>query len=205
MDKLFFFFDKLLSVTPGGIYGILSVLIAFIGDCIAIILFPGYSIFLYDVSYLARGPGGLIFNLSLMLSGLTAIPFNIYLGRIVSSERIDEKRKKRAVTISIISSISLSLLGFFPISINNLIVIIIHVLLAILLFIGAAISCLLFGYFFLRNSKFKKMHAYMSFIVAGLIVFYISVRWSFLEWLAVFGIMLWVCFISIFTLIKKYL
>jgi len=204
MIKLKNVFDKLLTIAPGGIYGILSVLIAIIGDSIAIILFPGYSLFLYDVSYLARGAGGLIFNLSLILSGLTAIPFNLYLGRIVSSEKVDEKTKKRAVIISIISCISLSLLGFFPISINHLMVIIIHVLLAILLFVGAAISCLHFGYFFLRNSNFKKTQAYMSFIIAGLIIFYISVRWSFVEWLAVFGIMLWVCFISIFTLIKRF-
>jgi len=39
------FIDKLLSLIPGGVFGLLSVIIILIGDFIAFAYFPGYSIF----------------------------------------------------------------------------------------------------------------------------------------------------------------
>jgi len=189
---------------PGGLYGILSVGINLLGSLIAFLLFPGYSIFQFNISHLALSPGGLYFNLGLIISGFLAIPFNINLGKVVSGERINEKIKDMVVKISILDSITLSLIGVFPAYPGNLIILIIHGLLALIFFICTTIIFVIYGYFFFKSSKFLKVQAYSSLIVAGALCIYMAIRWSILEWIAFFGIMISVLSTSIFLLYKKY-
>lgn len=198
------FILKFFNVIPGGFYGILSVVISLLGDLIALFLFPEYSMIHYDISYLALGPGGAIFNVGLIFSGILAIPFNLYLGKAIKGKGVNENYRKKMVILSIIASISLSLIGVFPAYPENIFLLVMHGLMALIFFLSTTIVFILYGYFFLRNSKFSKIHAYMSFIVAGIIVLYIIITLSILEWIAMFGIMIGVSFISIYTMYKGF-
>ena len=71
MDKM----DQLLKIIPGGVFGIISVVIVLSGDIISIVLFPGgYSFFENMISELGGGPYGIFFNLGLVISGIVSIP-----------------------------------------------------------------------------------------------------------------------------------
>ena len=197
-------FDKILEFTPGGFFGLFSVACAMLGTSTATILFPTYSVLKYNVSYLANGPGGMFFNIGLIFSGLIAIVFYIYLGRILKNHQGNNSIRKRAVLVAIISNFAIFLIGIFPAYSGNISFLIIHAILAVIVFFGTAISSLLFGILFKKNSKFLKIQAYFSFFLAILISFYVIVRWSIIEWMSVTFLMVWLSFISIYTLYKKY-
>lgn len=189
---------------PGGLFGLFSIGVMLLGNIIAIFTFPGYSMLKYNVSHLALSSGGIYFNLSFILSGLFAIPFNINLGKAVNGQKVNNNIKKIVIHISIIDSVSLSLIGVFPAYPENLVVLTIHGLLALIFFVCTSITFLLYGYIFLKSVKFSRLQAYLSFIVAGLLFIYIALRLSILEWISFFGIMIAVFFTSIVLIYKKY-
>jgi hypothetical protein len=203
MGYIFRLIEKILYVVPGGIFGLASVFFALSGILIAFFSFPGFSILLYDVSYLAIGPLGLFFDLGLIFSGILAIPFNFYMIIVIEDKKIKPRLKKYALSLSIMSSITLSLIGFFPVLIENIIILFIHGILALLTFLGVTIYCILFGYFFIINEKFSNFHAILSFFVSGIFIFYFTNRWSLIEWIGILSIMIWITYNSITTLIKK--
>ena len=118
MKKLDKIADRFLELASGSIYGIISMTIGAGAILVSLLLYPGYSIITQFVSWLGIGPGlaGPIFNIGLILAGVIAIPFFISLGRILKQEENGNPRlKKRAVIISIIACLSLSLVGCFPV------------------------------------------------------------------------------------------
>jgi hypothetical membrane protein len=203
MEKLFQFIKRILKVIPGGIFGLLSVLFALKGILISLFTFPGYNLLFYDVSYLAVGPKGLIFDLGLIISGVIVIPFDFYMYSIVGNKEISFRLKKVALLLSVISSLTLSLIGFFPVLYDNIIILVIHGILALITFVGITIYCFLYGLFFLKNSRFSLLHPILSFSVSGIFLFYFTNRWSIVEWIGVGSIMIWIIFNAIFTLFKK--
>lgn len=108
--------DKLLKLIPGGYYGLLSMSIGIIFTFLSYLSVPGYSMFESFISVLGISPGlaAPLFNIGLILTGITVIPFLVYLGRSLIQEKINEKIKKIATKISIIGAVSLSLVGCFP-------------------------------------------------------------------------------------------
>lgn len=126
MEKLNNFFDKLFKIVPGGIFGLLSISIGISIDIIGLII-SGYSIYTHSVSSLGIVPVvGMIFNIGLFFSGITAVIFNIYLGKIISREFVNEKAIKITVAISVVSSFSLSLVGVFPLSQESETILVLH-------------------------------------------------------------------------------
>ncbi|MFX0186963.1 MAG: hypothetical protein ACFE8A_04410 [Candidatus Hodarchaeota archaeon] len=202
IEKLNKFVDKLLKI-PGGIYGLLSTCFGSLFVFLSYSNFPGYDMINNDVSVLGIGPGlaAIFFAIGLILIGVFAIPFVIFLGRILQQENENKKLTKRAVKISITSCIALSLIAFFPVI--NLVMIVIHAMLAVIFFVGECLSLIYFSLIMLRENKFSKMHAYFGFITAGLIIFYIAVRWSIVEWIVFFVLGAWTIEISIYTLYKR--
>ena len=89
MDIINDFTEKLLNFMPGGVYGILSMVIGIIGDILAILYYPGYNMIDNMVSDLSRGIGSIFFNFGLIFSGLVAIPFYLHLGRILKTEIVN--------------------------------------------------------------------------------------------------------------------
>jgi len=200
IEKLNKFVEKLLKI-PGGVYGLLSVSLGAIFIFLSYLNFPGYDMINNDVSVLGIGPGlaPLFFFISLILAGMFAIPFYIFLVRFLREK--NEKLTKRAVKLSIIACIALSMIAFFPVI--NLVIGVIHATLAGVYFVCKCLSLIFFSLIMLRENNFSKIHAYFGFIAAGLIVFYIIVRWSIVEWIVFFAIGAWTIDISIFTLYEK--
>lgn len=192
------------NIIPKGLFGLLSVLISITGDFIALLMFPEYSMFQYDISYLAIGPGGIFFNIGLIFSGLMAIPFNIYLGKVVSGNNVNESIRKKTVIISIVACIAISLVGSFPVHLENQVILIIHAFLAFVFFLSTTIVFILYGYLFIKNEKFSKAQAYISFVIAGILIIYMIFRSSILEWISMFGIMLGIILIALYTLYKRF-
>jgi hypothetical protein len=157
-----------------------------------------------DISVLGIGPGlsAPLFNNGLKIIGISALPFFIYFGRILRQEADDTKFIKRAVKLSIVGCISLSLIGFFPVV--NRTMGIIHAGLALIFFLCSIINLIYFSITILKDQRFIKIHAYFGFTIAGLIVFYIAVRWSIVEWIVFFALGFWIVDNSVYTLYKKF-
>ena len=107
MEKLNRFIDIILKV-PGGVYGLLSVFLGALFIFLSYLNFPGYDMVNNDVSVLGIGPGlsPLFFVLALISIGIFAIPFFIYLSRVLNQEIKNEKLSKRANKLSIIACIA---------------------------------------------------------------------------------------------------
>lgn len=203
MEKLFQILKKILEIIPGTTFGLFSVFFALTGILISFFSFPGYNLLLYDVSYLAVGPYGLFFNLGLILSGIISIPFHFYIYSIIENEKISSYFKNIAFFLSVLSSLTLSLIGFFPVLNENIFILVIHGILALITFVAITIYCFIYGIFFLKNSRFSIMHSVLSFSVSGIFLFYFTNRWSIVEWIGVGSIMIWITFNVIFALFKK--
>ncbi|TFF69070.1 MAG: DUF998 domain-containing protein [Promethearchaeota archaeon] len=203
MPIIFGIMKKLLNVIPAGIFGLLSVFFAFTGILISFVSFPGYNLLFYDVSYLATGPLGIFFDLGLIFSGIVAIPFHYYMNILIIHENIEPRWRKFTLSLSLMSSITLSLIGFFPVLTESIIILIIHGILALLTFIGITIYCFLYGIFFIKIAKFPFLNAILSFLVSAIFIFYFTNRWSLVEWIGVGSIMIWIAYNAIFSLVNK--
>ena len=195
--------EKLLKFTHGSVYGIVSVIIGLLFNIFALIFFPNYNFLLNMISELGVGQGGIFFNLGLILAGILAIPFFIYFGRVLKSEIINDNLGKSAVTISIISCISFSLIGCFPAIPNNNIILFFHGTFALINWICEILYLTLFSILILKNSKFSKIQAFLGFIGVGVIVFNLFTWWPITEWAVTFIIISWILVNAIYMLYKK--
>ncbi len=204
MKKLDKFITSFFNYIPGGVFGLLSVFLAILFVFLSYLLFPGYNMLNNDISVLGIGPGlsASLFNNGLKITGITAIPFFIYFGRILRKEPDNQIYVKSAVRLSIVGCIALSLIGFFPVI--NRTMGIIHAGLALIFFLCSIINLVYFSMAILKDQKFSKNHAYFGFIIAGLIAFYIAVRWSIVEWIVFFVLGFWIIDISIYIFYKKF-
>ena len=195
-------FDNLLKI-PGGIFGLISVALGSLFIYLAYLSFPGYDMVNNDVSVLGIGPGlsPIFFGLALISIGIFAMPFFIYLSRILNQDNKNEKLARKANILSIIACLALLLITFLPVV--NIIIGIIHASLAVVFFICGGLSITFFSILMLRNNDFSKIHAYFGFSLAGLIIFYVAVKWSIVEWAVFFAIGLYTIDISIYTLFKR--
>ncbi|MFX1259047.1 MAG: DUF998 domain-containing protein [Promethearchaeota archaeon] len=203
MKRLNNFFDKLFETIPGGVFGLISVAIGICVDIIGIATFPEYNITTHSVSMLGIGPLGWFFNLGLIISGIIAVPFEISLGRSISRDFVNDKLIKIAVVISIISSFSLSLVGFFPANPGNYEIMVLHGLFSTISFIGGLVYCFMFGLFMFKDPKFSKSQAYLGFIVSGVFALFLFTLLPIVEWFAIFAIILWVVVNASYMLYKK--
>ncbi|TFG04281.1 MAG: DUF998 domain-containing protein [Promethearchaeota archaeon] len=203
MNKSRQVFDTLFKYIPGGLFGLASVILAFIFVTVSYLNFPGYNMMDNDVSILGIGPelSAIAFNVGLIVIGFVAIPFFIYLGRVVKKEADNPKLINRSVGLTILGCISLSLLGIFPVM--NETMGIIHAGLALTFFLSSLINLVIFGKTILNDNRFPKIQSYISIFVACLIGLYIATRFSIVEWLVFFALGFWMIDISVFTLVKK--
>jgi hypothetical protein len=201
MDKLI---DKFLSWMPGGIFGLLSVVIIIIGDIVAYMSFSGYNFFKNMISDLGIGPGGIFFNLSVIISGIIILPYYIHLAKYFSGEKMLNKLRRYALVTSIISCLTFSSLGFFPALKTNIIIYYIHGTLATISVASGLGYLLLFSTLMLKAKNFSKAQAYHGFIVAA---FYFSflMTWNpFLEWIMNFAIISWITINSLYMLFHNF-
>jgi len=200
MDKM----DQILKIFPGGVFGLISVIIILSGDIISIVLFPGgYSFFENMISELGRGPYGIFFNLGVVISGIVSVPYYISLYRSFDVERVNPILRKSAIIFSLISIITYVLIGVFPSIEENYIILITHGTFAFISLASGAIYLTLFSILMLRDSKYMKLQAYYGFIVAGTYVLFLLTWWPITEWIATFAIISWIAVNSLYMLYYK--
>ncbi len=204
MEKLNNFFDNLFKIIPGGVFGLISISIGLSIDIIGLVI-SGYSMYTHSVSSLSivGYPVGLLFNIGLFFSGISAAIFDIYLGKIISCEIVNEKAIKLTVAISVVSSFSLSLVGLFPLSQENYTILVLHLVFAFTAFIGGLIFIFLYSLFMLKDPKFLKILAYSGFVVCGFFAFFLFTQLPIAEWLAVFAIIFWTLINASYMIYKK--
>lgn len=203
MERINNQFDRLFDIIPGAIFGLLSVGIGVLCDFISFLFIPDYNIFNNLASELGLGPGGIYFRVGLIISGIIAVPFDIYLGRALRKERVNDKTVNFAVAISIISCLSMSLTGVFPMIKTQRLIFIIHGIFAGISWIGGLLYSVLFGYLMLKDENFSNNLAYLSFIEAGLFLLVFIIFLPFTEWFMIFGIILSTTIVASYMLYKK--
>lgn len=203
MDKPTKFIDKLLEVIPGGIFGLISVVLVIIGELIAFLLFPGYNIFKNMVSELGAGPGGIFFNVALIISGIIMIPYYIHLAKSFSGEEINENLRKHAILAAIISCITFSFLGVFPSLEDITLIYFTHGILAGISIASGLIYLICYSILMLKAQNYSKSQAYHGFFVAGIYATFLMTWIPIVEWVMNLAIMSWITANSIYMLHHK--
>lgn len=215
------FFDKLFSIIPGYIFGIISFIVGLLGNIVALLVTPEYIMWQSSISQLGLLTGGIFLRIGLIVSNFFAIPFIVYLGRAVKDGNVNKNLIKLSIGSGIFSTISVILTEIFtgtdPLNVY------LHGIFAFLSWVGGASTCLLFGFLMLKNINFTKATAVISLIIGGifltyLIPFFITIICSYVcfsfgamvylimpvwEWALIFTILLWYLFNSVYILHKK--
>ena len=202
MKRIKNFLNELLNRIQGAFFGIISSIIAGLGDIIALTFFPGYCILNNMVSDLGiTEGGGIFFNLGLILSGIIAIPFYYSLSLNFLKENI--LIRKYALITSIISCITFSLIGVFPAYRENFLSLYLHGTFATISWISGALYCFLFGILMYQNELYSNYLAYYSFFCSILFVLSLLTWIPLLEWILSFGIFGFVIINSLYTFCLK--
>jgi len=216
-------FDRRFNLVAG-VFGILAFIFGFFGNLISLILTPEYNMWRLSISMLTLAPTGIYLRIGLIISNILAIPFIIYLGRTQKNANVNEKIRKFSIGVGVFSSISAVLTGI--VIGTNPIISDLHGLFALFSWIGGAITCSIFGFLMLKNTKFTKSITYSGFVIAGIVIgflvpFFITNFCSYFadlcysfgqiiytimpiwEWAVVFSILLWYLSNSAYILYKK--
>ncbi|TFG21760.1 MAG: DUF998 domain-containing protein [Promethearchaeota archaeon] len=202
-------FDKLLSLIPGGIFGLLTCAIVLTGDIISMILFPeGYNFFENMISELGHGSSGIFFNLGLIISGILSFPYYIALYRSFDKETVNPLVRKSSLIFSLISIITYILVGIFPSIEDNYIIFVTHGIFAFLSFLTGVFYLISFSILMLMGStinggKYSKFIACQGFIVAGTYLLILFTWLPITEWIATFAIISWIIANSIYLIYHK--
>ncbi|MFX0058087.1 MAG: DUF998 domain-containing protein [Candidatus Hodarchaeota archaeon] len=194
--------SKIFNIIPGPIFGIFSVTIGLLGDFLALLFFPKYNLDLM-ISKLGIGPGGIFFNIGTILSGFFAFLFYLYLGRVVKDDQTNENLRKAAIVSASVSCFFFMLLGVFPSVEGNQVLIILHGNFASICFITGLIYFLLFNIMILRSKNFLKIHAYVGFTEACLILTFLFTWNPISEWIMTIGIIVWIMLLAIYLFYRK--
>ncbi|MBD3337800.1 MAG: DUF998 domain-containing protein [Candidatus Lokiarchaeota archaeon] len=194
------FMDKFLDKLSGGFFGLISVIIGLTGDFLAYLHIPGYNMFDDMVSELGVGPGGVFFNLGLIISGITAIPFYVALGRVFKEGNFNENVRKGAVGVALVSTITFSFIGVFPSDETNYPVFLAHGTFALISWLSGMGYMILFGYLMFKDERFSRYHASINFMIAGIFVIFLLTWLPLWEWILTFAITLWIILNSCFIL-----
>jgi hypothetical protein len=220
--------DKIFNYIPGYVFGLLTFIIQLVGIIIALLinalLLPSgleYIMWKQSISLLGISTGGIFLRIGMIISNIFSVPFIIFLGRSVKDDNVNDNMKKLAISAGIFSSVSAILTGVF--TGDDPLISDIHGIFAFLSWIGAAITCFIFGFMMLKSYIFPKKLSTISITVGGifgayLIPFFITIICSYIcysfgvmvymimpvwEWTLIFSILLWYFFNSIFLRFKR--
>ena len=195
--------EKVLKKTSGGFFGIVSVLIRLTGDITAIMLTPNYNMVEDLISDLGIGPGGIVFSLGLIISGIVSIPFYISLKNVFQSEEINENLRKMAIVFSGISIVTYVLLGFFPSDPNNTLIFIMHGVIGLISWLTGAGYLALYSYMTLKYKESSRFQGYFGYCVVGTVILFIFTWVPVTEWIMTFSIMSWIIVLSLSMIYDK--
>ena len=203
MVVLKFKIQNVINKIPASVYAFFSIIVGLIGDLLAMILFPDFN-FSYMISALGAGPGGIFFNIGLILSGVFCLGFYPYLARVIKTNIEQKKLIMFAKVSAITSCIFYSLIGFFPAIVELEVIVTLHGLSVAICWITAAMYLIAFGFLFLRSSNFLKIHAVLSFVTAATF-FIVLLTWNpITEWIMTFAIISWIAIMASYTITNKF-
>ncbi|MHA1914048.1 MAG: hypothetical protein ACW986_06220 [Promethearchaeota archaeon] len=217
MIKLSKLLDSIFEKIPGYFFGFLSFSIGILGASLALIFSPEYMMWRYSISQLTHESGGLFMTVGLIISNILAIPFIVYLGRLLKGDQVNELIRKIAITSGIVATISGFLLGVFSgdLSVKYSFISDLHGFFALISWFSGAVVCALISFLMARNAKFNKNITIFGYIVSVIVIFYLipfivtnlcyvlqDVCFSFgtflthyinasLEWLVLFSLSTW--------------
>ncbi|MFX0000150.1 MAG: hypothetical protein ACFE9Q_00735 [Candidatus Hodarchaeota archaeon] len=224
MEKINEFFDKLFKLIPGYLFGFVAFTVGFLGDSLALLTTPEYIWWRQSISILGDLSGGIFLRTGLIISGLMAIPFFIYLGRAVKDDNVNEVLRKIAIIFSIFSSICVALTGTFS-GVNEFIKSL-HGFFALCSWLGNTAVFILFSLAMSKNIKFSKYPVRIGYIIGGILIVYLipffitnfcnyfrEICYAFgqrvftimavFEWVVYFSILFWILYNSSYLLHKK--
>ena len=191
----------------GGIFGIFSVIVRIIGDLIAMQQYPGYHPSTHMISFLSASRAHSIFTLGLILSSILIIPYYFAVSLVFRVEyKEDKKLIQSSLYVSIISAISISLVGFFLelfTLIPNSLIYDLHGLFATIAFSCAVFSCIVLGHLIQKSTYFPHFFGYMCYIVAAVNFIFLFTWHALLEWLASSLVILLQLVFGVYLIFKK--
>ena len=190
MKKIDFNIHKFYYFLPGGLYGLFASTIRIYGDAMAILSYPGYNPTIHMISFLGSGPGHLFFNLGLFFSAIMIIPYYLSFANMLTNEFPEEKKIiHRYLKVSIISAISICLVGFF-LELSTIVPIRLiydfHAFFAIIAFFCGAYSSVISGKLIEKSTRFPKFFAYACYTVAVLNLLFLFTWHALVEWIAAY-------------------
>lgn len=194
------FFDR----GYGGIFGIISIFIALIGMGISYSAFPGYVIGDHTISMLGVGRLGISFNIGSILSGLLAIPYYLNLSYNFQKEGMKERLVQGSIISSFGSCVGYIFVGVFPVLDSILFFYVAHMIFAIITFMSGAVYLLTFAYMMYYSKNFTKLQAFHSIVVCTFYLAFLFSQIPLLEWLALFGLISWISFNSVYLIVINY-
>jgi len=203
MEKLKINILQILNFMPLPFYGLLSAFVGIAGDIIAILLFPNFDLG-YMISDLGTGPGAIYFNIGTFLSGVFAILTYLHIVEILEKENINHPKVLRIGKVFAINScVFFALIGVFPSVRSNLLLFVVHGMVALISLLSGVIYLSAFSYLFFKSEKFSGLVGYLPLIAVSCIVPFLFSWHPITEWIMTFGITFWVVAISIYMLYHK--
>ncbi len=200
MSKFDTLSNRLFSKVAGGIYGLISSVIAGLGDILSLQFFPNYSIVNDMVSELGITSGGIFFNFGLIISGLIGLAFYYSLSKVFLKE--NRLIRKCALISSYLSCITFSLIGVFPAYQEKELILslYLHGTFAALSWITGSMYCFFFSILMMRNKFYTNYLAYYGFFCSALFIILLLTWIPILEWSLSFAIFGYVIFNSIYLI-----
>lgn len=193
---------KLYDFIPAPVFGLLSVVIGILGDLLAFLAFPGFSLN-NMISDLGSGSGGLFFNLGLIIAGLFALFFYWYLCFIFKNEGKHPKVTKIAFIFSTASCVFYSLVGFFPSIYTFSVIYSLHGLFALLTLLTGVTYLLSFGYLLSKSPSFPRFIAILPILTSIPMIIFLLTWLPIVEWIMSIFLSIWISAAAIFLIYKK--
>ncbi|MFX0071837.1 MAG: DUF998 domain-containing protein [Candidatus Hermodarchaeota archaeon] len=195
--------NKFLKIAPGGYYGLLSALIRFSGDFLALLLFPDYDFTKNMISDLGVGPGAIFFSLGLILSGLVCIPFYVEFVRALENEGVYEKTRKYSLVLFYIANTAYIMIAIFPSNPSYYLIFLIHGIFALIWILATIIYLFLFTFLMEKNKKFTKLPIYVSIQLLGCLFLFLFTWVPIFEWMLSLAFFVWFISISSYLIYHK--
>jgi hypothetical protein len=193
---------RVFNFMPGPFFGIVSTIIGLLGDILAIIFFPSYTLS-QMISILGTGAWGVFFNFGTIFSGIFALPFYFYLERVFAKENLYGKVRKAAIISAVISCMFFILIGIFPSYENNVFFLYAHGFSTLFCFLSGVGYILLFSFLFYKSLQFPNTLVYIGLFQTGLMVLFLLTWNPVTEWMMTFGIIIWILSLSFYMIYKK--
>ncbi len=182
-------------------FGLVGMLITTVLITVTAIITPEYNPIYNTVSSLGTGVAKTIFSVAFVIAGSTAIPFLIYLEKMLVG--LNEFVRRLATGIAIFTSLCIALVGILPdrqFFYEDFLIF--HGFIAIFAFVGSGIYITLYSYLMLKSKAYKLYHLTIGFLTAPnliiLLIFFVPLA----EWILTVNIFLWVMITAI-NLLKQ--